>query len=43
MPAEPATTAGGEIFWVEDLRMAEQFKLTPGTQRRLVWHWRRSD
>ena len=36
-----ATTAGGEIFWVEGLRMGERFKLTPGTKRRLVWRWAR--
>jgi tRNA(Ile)-lysidine synthase len=35
-----AEAANGRIFWVEHLRMAEQFKLTPGTQRRLVWRWR---
>jgi len=33
-------TAGGEIFWVEGLRLAEKFKLTPETRRRLVWRWR---
>ncbi|MDD5140345.1 MAG: tRNA lysidine(34) synthetase TilS [Verrucomicrobiales bacterium] len=36
-----AATAGGEIFWVEGLRISENFKLTPGTKRRLVWRWRR--
>jgi len=36
-----ATTGQGEIFWVEGLRMAEQFKLTQGTIRRLQWSWRR--
>ena len=36
-----ATTLAGEIFWVEDLRMGERFKLTPGTQRRLCWSWAR--
>ena len=35
-----AETAKGKIFWVQNLRMAEQFKLTPETKRRLVWHWR---
>jgi tRNA(Ile)-lysidine synthase len=35
-----AEAAGGKIFWVENLRMAEHFKLTPGTKRRLVWRWR---
>jgi tRNA(Ile)-lysidine synthase len=36
-----ATTAAGEIFWVEGLRISENFKLTPQTKRRLVWDWRR--
>lgn len=34
-----ATTAAGEIFWVEGLRMAERFKLDKGTKRRLKWRW----
>ena len=34
-----ATTAAGEIFWVEGLRMAERFKVGPGTRRRLAWDW----
>jgi hypothetical protein len=34
-------TAHGEIFWVEGLRMAEQFKLTAETKRGVVWRWRR--
>jgi tRNA(Ile)-lysidine synthase len=38
-----ATTAAGEIFWVEGLRISENFKLTPQTKRRLVWHWREAD
>jgi len=36
-----ATTAGGEIFWVEDQRIGERFKLTAETQRRLIWRWQR--
>jgi tRNA(Ile)-lysidine synthase len=32
-----ATTKAGQIFWVEGLRIGEQFKLTPATQRKLVW------
>ncbi len=36
-----ATTSGGEIFWVEGLRIGEQFKLTPQTVRKLDWRWRR--
>jgi tRNA(Ile)-lysidine synthase len=35
-----AATGNGEIFWVEELRMGERFKLTPQTRRRLVWRWR---
>jgi len=31
----------GGLFWVEGLRMAEGFKLDPGTVRRLKWQWRR--
>jgi tRNA(Ile)-lysidine synthase len=34
-----ATTATGEIFWVEGLRISEKFKLDPQTKRRLVWRW----
>jgi tRNA(Ile)-lysidine synthase len=34
-------TAEGEIWWVEGLRVAEKFKLQPGTRRRLRWSWRR--
>jgi tRNA(Ile)-lysidine synthase len=34
-----ATTADGEIFWVEGLRIGERFKLTPQTRRKLVWKW----
>ena len=36
-----AATAGGEIFWVEGLRISENFKLTPATKRRLIWRWQR--
>ena len=32
-----ATTAAGEIFWVEDLRIGEKSKLTPATKRQLRW------
>ena len=32
-----AATASGEIFWVDGLRIGEQFKLTPTTRRMLVW------
>lgn len=32
-----AATKTGEIFWVEGLRISEQFKLTPATRSKLVW------
>jgi tRNA(Ile)-lysidine synthase len=35
------TTAGGEIFWVEGLRMAECFKLDKKTVYGLKWRWER--
>jgi hypothetical protein len=38
-----ATTGRGEIFWVEDQRIGERFKLTAGTRRRLVWTWKRAE
>jgi tRNA(Ile)-lysidine synthase len=38
-----AEAAGGEIFWVEGLRISENFKLVPATRRRLVWNWRKAD
>ena len=31
----------GKIFWVEGLRISENFKVTPETKRVLVWKWRR--
>lgn len=34
-----ATTIEGVIFWVEGLRIGEQFKLMAGTRRKLVWEW----
>lgn len=37
-----ATTASGEIWWVEGLRIGEKFKITPATVRRLHWRWCRS-
>lgn len=36
-----ATTAGGEVFWAEGLRISERFKLTSQTIRRLHWAWER--
>ncbi len=37
-----ATTADGEVFWVEGQRISEPFKLTSATRRRLVWCWKRA-
>jgi tRNA(Ile)-lysidine synthase len=34
-----AATAAGGIFWVEGLRIGEDFKLSPLTRRRLRWEW----
>jgi tRNA(Ile)-lysidine synthase len=34
-----AATPGGEIFWVEGLRISEKFKLTAETKRCLMWRW----
>ena len=34
-----AVAAGGEIFWVEGLRIGEKFKLTPATRRQFRWNW----
>jgi tRNA(Ile)-lysidine synthase len=36
-----AAAENREIFWVEGLRISENFKLTAQTRRRLVWRWRR--
>jgi tRNA(Ile)-lysidine synthase len=35
-----AAAENEEIFWVEGLRISENFKLTPRTRRRLAWRWR---
>lgn len=34
-------TAGGDIFWVEGLRLAERFKLDKTTRYQLKWRWDR--
>lgn len=34
-------TAKGDLFWVEGLRIAERFKLSEHTIRRLQWRWQR--
>ena len=36
-----AETAAGQIFWVEGLRIGEEFKLTAVTRRQLEWRWQR--
>ena len=36
-----AATVDGRVFWVEGLRISEQFKLTRGTTSRLQWCWKR--
>jgi tRNA(Ile)-lysidine synthase len=38
-----AATAAGDIWWVEGLRISEEFKLTPATRRRLKWSWKRNE
>lgn len=35
-----ATTAKGDIFWVEGCRIGEMFKLTENTRQRLNWTWK---
>jgi len=37
-----AAAETGGIFWIEGLRIGENFKLTPQTKRRLIWHWQRA-
>ena len=34
-----ATTRRGEIFWVEELRIGERFKVTGATEEILRWNW----
>jgi tRNA(Ile)-lysidine synthase len=36
-----ATTARGEIFWIEGQRIGERFKLTANTKCHLIWRWNR--
>jgi tRNA(Ile)-lysidine synthase len=36
-----AEAACGGIFWIEGQRISDEFKLTPGTRRRLIWRWQR--
>jgi tRNA(Ile)-lysidine synthase len=35
-----ATTAQGEIFWIEEQRIGERFKVARETRRVLEWKWR---
>jgi tRNA(Ile)-lysidine synthetase-like protein len=35
------STAAGDLFWVEGLRISERFKLTRATIRSLHWAWQR--
>jgi tRNA(Ile)-lysidine synthase len=37
-----ATTATGDLFWVEGLRIAEGFRLDKQSRQRLKWQWHRS-
>jgi tRNA(Ile)-lysidine synthase len=37
-----AATDGGEVFWVEGLRIADRFKIGPETRRCLEWRWART-
>lgn len=37
-----AESASGEIFWVEDLRIGDAFKVKPDTAQVLHWQWKRS-
>jgi tRNA(Ile)-lysidine synthase len=36
-----AATTGGEVFWVENQRISEKFKMDGKTRRVLVWSWHR--
>ncbi|SPE54679.1 tRNA(Ile)-lysidine synthase [Verrucomicrobia bacterium] len=36
-----AATAKGEVFWVEDQRIGERFRLSKKTIHRLQWRWQR--
>lgn len=37
------TTASGQLFWVEGLRIGEHFKLDKGTKVLLKWEWYREE
>ena len=36
-----AEAANGEVFWVENLRISERFKLSNSSSHRLEWRWKR--
>jgi hypothetical protein len=36
-----ATNERDEVFWIEDQRIGDGFKLTQDTKRRLIWSWER--
>ena len=36
-----AESASGEIFWIEGMRISENFKITTRTKRCLYWRWQR--
>jgi tRNA(Ile)-lysidine synthase len=38
-----AVAENGELFWIEGLRIGENFKLTPKTWRKLAWTWSRTN
>ncbi|MHC1767666.1 MAG: tRNA lysidine(34) synthetase TilS [Verrucomicrobiia bacterium] len=37
-----AESARGDVFWIEELRISEPFKIREGTRRCLVWSWKPS-
>ncbi len=38
-----AETEGGDIFWVEGLRIADAYKIRPSTKTILEWNWSKLD
>lgn len=36
-----AAVENGDIFWIEDSRISERYKLTGTTRNRLLWRWNR--
>jgi tRNA(Ile)-lysidine synthetase-like protein len=37
-----AETAKGDIFWIEGVRISDQFKIKSNTKRVVVWSWQRA-